>query len=224
MDLDSASQSESFETLGLFLGNIATLCFTLQYIPQAYKNWKRKSIKGFSTTGIVIKLVGAAFLMVNAFLLGEPSPVVLYGLFNVIQHSIFIFQFGAYTGNTIFYFWLLFPVIPYTLGVSYPSTMLFTNSVKPLAQVFSHFPQLMLCVKLRSTSGVSMATQHLNVVGGLCGLAMTLMITPKSSATYFIYLNSCFQALSLYAVAVLFSGWKALDLPGQRKVSLPQSI
>lgn len=37
-------------------GYFATLCFTLQYIPQAILNYKRKSITGFSTTGILIKV------------------------------------------------------------------------------------------------------------------------------------------------------------------------
>eukprot|EP00475_Leptophrys_vorax_P041244 TRINITY_DN777_c0_g1_i2.p1 TRINITY_DN777_c0_g1~~TRINITY_DN777_c0_g1_i2.p1 ORF type:complete len:105 (-),score=26.27 TRINITY_DN777_c0_g1_i2:63-377(-) len=54
----------------MLLGHFATICFTLQYIPQAIKNYRRQSVKGFSTTGIIIKLVGAAFLAVNAYILG----------------------------------------------------------------------------------------------------------------------------------------------------------
>lgn len=75
------------------LGHLATCCFTIQYMPQAYKNYTRKSCHGFSSSGIVIKLVGAAFLMVNSYLLGELSSVILYGLFNVVQHSAFMIQY-----------------------------------------------------------------------------------------------------------------------------------
>eukprot|EP00483_Globobulimina_turgida_P007826 UN07841 len=42
----------------------ATLCFTLQYGPQAIKN---------SSTGIIIKRVGAVFLMLNAYLTALPQ-------------------------------------------------------------------------------------------------------------------------------------------------------
>eukprot|EP00475_Leptophrys_vorax_P041245 TRINITY_DN777_c0_g1_i3.p1 TRINITY_DN777_c0_g1~~TRINITY_DN777_c0_g1_i3.p1 ORF type:complete len:274 (-),score=51.87 TRINITY_DN777_c0_g1_i3:1066-1887(-) len=154
----------------MLLGHFATICFTLQYIPQAIKNYRRQSVKGFSTTGIIIKLVGAAFLAVNAYILGESAPVVLYGVFNIIQHSIFVVQFALYTKHLSFLPWILFPTIPYVLGTSFPATMPFTNSIKPVAQVLSHFPQLWLCVNLKSISGVSMLTQHLNILGGVSGL------------------------------------------------------
>ena len=62
-------------------------------------NFKRKSVRGFSTTGIVIKLVGASFLFMNAYMTGELISVVLYGLFNVLQHSIFMIQFSMYPSN-----------------------------------------------------------------------------------------------------------------------------
>jgi hypothetical protein len=61
---------ESKKRFAMLLGHFATMCFTLQYIPQAIKNYRRQSVKGFSTTGIIIKLVGASFLSVNAYILG----------------------------------------------------------------------------------------------------------------------------------------------------------
>ena len=63
-----------------------------RYIPQAVLNEQRRSVVGFSVTGIIIKHVGACFLFVNAAYLGEHYPVVLYGLFNVVQHSFFMYQ------------------------------------------------------------------------------------------------------------------------------------
>lgn len=57
------------ETLAYLFGFTATAAFTTQYLPQAYKNYQRGSVAGFSTTGIILKLWGAAFLCVNAFYL-----------------------------------------------------------------------------------------------------------------------------------------------------------
>ena len=150
-----------------------------RYAPQAWKNYKRKSCRGFSSTGIIIKLVGAAFLMVNAYILGETISVTFYGLFNVIQHSIFMLQFAIYKNDYKFVVWLLFPLFPYFLGTISPITINFTNSIKPGAQIFSHIPQLLLCWNLKTTQGVSLDTQHLNMVGGLCGLIMCFLIETK---------------------------------------------
>eukprot|EP01084_Bolivina_argentea_P249077 416816_1 len=193
--------------IGQFLGMTATFCFTLQYAPQAIQNFQRKSTKGFSSTGIIIKLVGAAFLMINAYLTGETTSVVLYGVFNVIQHSIFMYQFAIYKKDYKFLVWLLFPFIPYLLGLLSPSTIPLTNSIKPGAQIFSHIPQLYVCYQLKTASGVSLKTQHLNMIGGLAGMIMCIIIEPKSTMTYFLYINSMFQAISLYIVAIIYDNY-----------------
>lgn len=196
------------ENAAQLAGMLASLLFTLQYAPQAVLNWRRKSVKGFSTTGILIKHVGACFLFINTFLLAEKQSVVVYGAFNVMQHSIFLAQFVLYTGkgSESFGLWLFFPLLPLVLGKVWPESMLVTNMVKPLAQVASHLPQLMLCWRIRSTSGVSMMTQHFNIIGGVLGLFMLWVTPPVSFTTYLIYVNSMFQALSLYALGMKFHG------------------
>jgi hypothetical protein len=149
----------------------------------------------------------------------------------------------------------MFPIIPYWLGVNFPETLrafclilslcvefgfaALTNSIKPVAQVLSHFPQLWLCVNMKSISGVSMLTQHLNVLGGVSGLmsnvvfffyfgaqsySVTSVIRPKTYATYLIYLNSCFQAISLYAVGLLYEGWPSLQLNARTFLTFGNSI
>ncbi len=56
------------------------------------------------------------------------------------------------------------------MATQYPDTIAYTNSMKPISQVISHFPQLWVCIKMQSVSGVSMLTQHLNFFGGVSGL------------------------------------------------------
>jgi len=194
--------------VGESLGMLATACFTMQYIPQTLKNYQRKSCKGFSSVGIVIKLIGAAFLMVNSFLMDETWSVVLYGLFAVFQHSIFMLQFVVYGHASIYYLWILFPVIPFMMGSWCPGSVHWTTSVKPLAQILSHIPQLQECYKLKSTSGVSLQSQHLNIVGGISGLTRCFLIPPKSEWTYCLYLFAVFQALSLYSCAVYYDNYR----------------
>jgi len=180
------------EDLAKLAGFIATVCFTLQYLPQAFFNFRRKSVRGFSSTGILIKQVGASFLLVNSLFTGENIAVVMYGLCNVIQHSIFMVQFAIYPSEDEEqqkphedppehpgdlrdgshpppklkenYLWfVLFPVVPTILALVFPHILYITNSIKPITQVASHIPQLQVCFQLKTTAGVSLSSQHLNI-------------------------------------------------------------
>jgi len=152
-----------------------------------------------------------------------------------------------YTKKSSFYPWLLFPIIPFLLGLSMPWTIgrlsplpgscwfalvVYTNSIKPIGQILSHLPQLYVCYKLRSTSGVSMLTQHLNLIGGITGVSsipwfwlfwlswvVTLLIKIKTIASFLIYFFSTLQALSLYALAWKFDGWESINFSLQSILS-----
>lgn len=154
----------------LFAGYLSSLCFTLQYVPQMVLNYRRRSVSGLSTSGIIIKLVGACFLCVNSYLTGEHLSVVMYGTLNVVQHLVFVSQFATYTGDRSFMLWFLFPLLPLCLGTALPESIALTSSFKPVSQLLSHLPQLYLTWTKKTTEGVSLSTQHLNLVGGLSGL------------------------------------------------------
>jgi uncharacterized protein with PQ loop repeat len=194
----------------ILIGYFATICFSLQYLPQTYLNWKRKSVEGFNSTGILIKLFGASFFTVNSYLIGEETSVVLYGAINVTQHIVFMLQFASYTKKKRFYGFAFFPIVPYLMGYLFPATIPFTTSIKPMTQIFSHMPQLYETYTRKSSEGVSLLTQHLNLMGGLAGVLMYHIIPPKSFFTYMVYVTSLLQALSLYALAVYFDGWERL--------------
>merc|ERR1719273_440567 len=98
-------------------------------------------------------------------------------------------------------------MVPYTLGIFAPITIPLTNSIKPGAQIFSHIAQLYECYHIQTAKGVSLQTQHLNMVGGVSGMIMCLLIPPKSVMTYFLYINSMFQAVSLYAMAIHYDSY-----------------
>ena len=78
----------------------------------------------------------------------------------------------------------------------------------------SHLPQLKVCYQLKTTSGVSLASQHLNLIGGICGLYNFIILPPENTTTYVIYCFSILQALTLYGMAWYYDGF------GDRKLKL----
>ena len=78
------------------LGALSSVIFMVMYFPQFFLNQSRRSTLGFNSTGIIIKLVGASFLSVNAFVTGESLAVVLYGALGMLQHQAFMIQFFSY--------------------------------------------------------------------------------------------------------------------------------
>ena len=70
-------------------------------------------------------------------------------------------------------------------------------------QIISHLPQLAECYQLRTTVGVSLISQHINFVGGLAGVYMCFLLKTNASTTL-LYLNSIFQAVSIYLLALIF--------------------
>ena len=141
----------------------------------------------------------------------------------MIQHSIFMVQFAIYCKDYKFLVYLLFPLIPYFLGVLAPITIPMTNSIKPGAQIFSHIAQLWECYRIKTAKGVSLQTQHLNMVGGVSGMVMCIMIVPKSTMTYFLYINSMFQAVSLYMMAFYYDNY-TFGLPSQKSKATPTKL
>ncbi|KAL0479733.1 hypothetical protein AKO1_007557 [Acrasis kona] len=214
--------------MALIAGLFSTFCFTVQYIPQAWLNYKRKSISGLSTSGILMKLIGASFLGINALMTWEALPVVLYGFFNIAQHILFMVQFTLFTNKSVYIAFCFVPFIPYLLAIYLPATMLYTNLVKPLSQVVSHLPQMYVTYQKQSTEGISLATQHFNLLGGLAGMYMYSIIPPKSMWTYVVYANSLFQALSTYWMTVSYDGWdylfKSMDVFYYFKMSKVKSV
>ena len=225
------SENELFENettvmIAHGFGLLASTAFILQYLPQAVFNYRRKSVRGFSSDSIVFKYIGACFLFVNCVLIREKFPVTFYGFFNVLQHAIFLVQFTIYQQpmRLRFFLWICFPVVPFLLGSLLPASLPFTNAIKPLCQVISHVPQLRVCVEQKTTAGLSLMTQHLNMFGGIAGLIMCALSAPASSLTYFLYINSILQAVSLYWLAIRYDGISVFKItPASLQLQHPTS-
>jgi len=196
-----------------FLGGLATLLFAVQYIPQAHYNYSRKDVLGFSATGIVIKLIGASFLTVNSLATFEPWPVLGYGLANTIQHFFFMIQFGIYPAGEhaprrLLFLWLFFLLLPYYLAKYLPASIPYTSYIKPITQIVSHLPQLSECWRLQTTRGVSLASQHLNFLGGLAGLYMCFLLK-TSITTILLYINNIsVSAMFVESMLSLRGSWR----------------
>ncbi|KAJ4459482.1 putative transmembrane protein [Paratrimastix pyriformis] len=178
---------------------ISVAAFFFQYFPQLILNHRRRSVEGISLPGVLLKLLGATFLFVDAYLLDEPDALILYGLINTCQMMFFVHQFALYQRQYRIYWWLLSPLIPYVCGTLLPASIPFTYGIKPATQIASHLPQLLLCFRTHSTQGISRLSQHLNLIGGIAGL-VSLWLTPRlvSRISYLTYFNSVMQAVTLY--------------------------
>eukprot|EP00741_Cyanophora_paradoxa_P003827 tig00000718_g3721.t1 len=207
--------------LALAAGMASTVLFGVQYLPQIYLNWKRKSVKsrvlphwqGFSVSGVLIKYVGSSTLLVHALYASEALPVQLFGLVSFAQLLALIVQIANYNSEvdaTRLYSWLAFPLLPTALVLVFPSSVGFTALVKPGTMVASHIPQLYLCHKQRSVQGLSMMSQHANMAAGILGAYMCAFIPPKTMATYLLYLFAVLQAGTTYWAAFVYGGAEQL--------------
>jgi len=202
--------------IACWFGNIATMCFFIVYIPQFLLNYRRKSVVGFSLQSTVFKLIGSSFLFINSIKNGSGLPVFLYGFLNTIQHCAFLLQFWMYSNSKYCWIYCFIPLFPYYLASVHPNSVRFTDFVKPACQIISHIPQLIQCIKLRSTLGVSMLGQHLNFLGCFLGMIMCYLQSISSFMTWLIYFNSGFQAISLYMVAIWYHEMRFIDYSNRR--------
>mmetsp|Transcript_27846 Transcript_27846/g.54844 ORF Transcript_27846/g.54844 Transcript_27846/m.54844 type:complete len:229 (+) Transcript_27846:39-725(+) len=201
------TESSIAEMLAYALGMTSTVLFSLVYFPQMALNYSRKHTDGFSETSMIIKLVGGAFLLVNASFVGEPFPVIAYGLFGLSMYSILLGQIAYYNKRYFLFGWIfLFPLLPLAMAVLFPESMTVTNSFKPLTQIGSHLAQLKMVWDKQTASGVALTSQHINWIGAWFGLYMCYVLQPKNTSTWFLYYNSVFQAGSFYAAVFWFDG------------------
>ncbi len=190
-------------------GYISTILFTTLYIPQILHNFKRKSTKGFSSLSMMIKIIGGSFHFINAYILNEPNPVILYGFLGLISYSSLLIQIAHYEKKKKLYLFIIIAlIIPIILSNLSRNTLIFTNSVKPVSQIASHLAFLYEIYLYKSTKGISILSQHLNLIGGFFGMYMLSIIPAKSKWTYFTYFNSLFQAFTTYISCFIYNNSK----------------
>lgn len=78
-----------------FLGYIASISFTIQYIPQTIHNYRRKTMLGFSAIGM-ISLCRIIFLILNLFAFQDQS--------NIQTFKLLIFRSILFNNNVILTF------------------------------------------------------------------------------------------------------------------------
>ena len=202
--------------IACWFGNFATICFFIVYLPQFILNQKRKSVTGFSLQSTIIKLIGSSFLCVNSLFNGSGLPVFLYGFLNTIQHCVFLIQFWFFSSHKKSLYYFIIPIIPYILIFIYPDSYHYTDLIKPTCQILSHIPQMLQCMKLNSTLGISMLGQHLNFLGMIFGCIMCYLQKVKSFKIWVLYLNSGFQSVSLYFLAIYYNEFRLIDSSNKR--------
>eukprot|EP01060_Flectonema_neradi_P024723 TRINITY_DN33606_c0_g1_i1.p1 TRINITY_DN33606_c0_g1~~TRINITY_DN33606_c0_g1_i1.p1 ORF type:complete len:218 (+),score=10.15 TRINITY_DN33606_c0_g1_i1:268-921(+) len=188
------------ENLSDGLGYISTISFFFQYLPQMIKNYNRKTTEGFSTSAMVVKLLGASFLCFNNALDGERGFVLLYGIISMCQYLIMIGQAAMYSGPMSGWFLLLIPLPVLLVSFAMPDSRPITTGLKPASQIIGHLLLLKECIRIRSVRGISLISHGQNLLGGCCGIIAILLVPAKSAWTLLLYVNSTAQATSIFAL------------------------
>jgi hypothetical protein len=82
--------------------------------------------------------------------------------------------------------------------------MKYTDLVKPITQLVSNIPQLLACMRVETTTGLSFIGQHLHLSGSVLGF-MTLILEQNFSVmAWLLYVSSFAQTYSIYALAAWF--------------------
>jgi hypothetical protein len=89
--------------------------------------------------------------------------------------------------------------------------MKYTDAIKPLSQLVSNIPQIIACVKLHTTTGLSMYGQHLHFAGALFGFMMLILQQNFSFVAWFLYANSFAQTYSIYTLAAWYGELRLSD-------------
>ena len=199
-----------------WLGNIASILFVSVYVPQFRLNYKRKSVEGFSLSSVVLKYSGNAFLFVNSIFQKAAIPILLYGGLSLVIQFGFLIQFYQYKSDILALLYTTIPMIPYFINIAVPSLVPITDSIKPITQVLSLVAQVVKCIKLKTTVGVSIFGQHLNVIGAFLGFIMCILIGPMPLSTWLIYINSLIQGTTLYVLAMCYHEMRCYDSPDNK--------
>lgn len=84
---------------------------------------------------------------------------------------------------------------------------LYLKSLSLFIFIHSHLPQMKVCYDLRTTSGVSLLSQHFNLIGGLLGIYSTFSFSFFLPSFFLLFYSILFFSLLsfFYFVFVLFS-------------------
>jgi hypothetical protein len=199
------------EEYAQIFGDLSSVCFFLVYVPQFLFNCRRQSVMGFSLSSVVLKLVGSAFLFVNSVYKEAPFPYIIYGLLNTVEHSMFLAQFLLYGKQVRPLLFIATPILPWVICEYFPEFIKITDMVKPITQLISNVPQILACVAIKTTTGLSMYGQHLHFVGSILGFMMLLLQQNFSFFAWFLYTNTFFQAYSIYVLAAWYGELRLTD-------------
>jgi hypothetical protein len=200
----------------IVLGDLSTLCFFLDSVPQFFFNLQRRSVHGFSLTSVLFEVVGSSFLWINSVYREAPLSVVLYGFVNTVQNFGFLVQFYVYAKRAKPLFFLACPIVPIVICEHFHSFMKYTDLVKPLTQLVSNIPQLVACMRVGTTTGLSFIGQHLHLAGSIVGFMTLILDQNFSGRTWLLYVSSFAQTYSIYALAAWFGELRISETGGPR--------
>lgn len=200
-----------YDSLSAVAGNLAAVCFFLVNIPQILMNYKRQSTEGFSSMSVIIRCFGISFHVFNGYMHNIAFPLLFAGVLLFLENLIFIIQIGIYNQAYLYLLCLMIPIPIYCIATMRPESWVYTRWVNPCTQILCYVPYVLTLVKAGTTKGISMLGQHLNFIGGICGLLMCSVGTRCDPLGWCFYLISLMQATVVFCVAIKFEEFRIFD-------------
>ncbi|OHS99149.1 PQ loop repeat family protein [Tritrichomonas foetus] len=198
--------------LSCWLGNLSALTYFLLNFPQLYMNFRRRSTRGFSSLFVLLRLFSISFHLANNTVLRAQFPVLLSGFLLLLTTILYVLQIAFYCeNNRLFLLWLIMPFVIFYISFSFPHTIVFTQWIMPSVSLISYIPLVAACFQSGTTYGISVFSQHLNLLGSIFGILMCLVGQMCSNSGLSFYLIGVSQALIVYTAAAYFGEMRFFD-------------
>ena len=201
----------TIDDVGCWLGNIGAFAFFFVEFPQIVLNFKRKSTEGFSSLSVLIRFFGIAFQISFGILGTLQKSAFLAACLLALESAVFIIQFAIYRKNKLYFLGFLLPVPGIVLTFAYPQSISVTKWFYSATQVICYFPYIITLISHGSTLGISLFGQHLNFLGAICGILMCCLTVESDIVTWFFYIFSFLQAVSVFLLAMSYDEYRIFD-------------
>lgn len=160
---------------------------------------------------VVVKLAGYSFQVSNGFFTDIPWPIMFASILLMLENMVYLIQFSIFNHKFFYMVFSLMPVPAFFTTKFYPDTIKITKWFNAATQVGCYIPYVLLCIKTKTTRGVSMFGQHLNFVGSIFGMLMCMITCDCDAIAWLFYIIGLFQSMAVFMVAIKFGEFRILD-------------
>lgn len=208
----SACKERSYDGFACWIGNVAAIVTFLQNIPQIILNLKRKSVKGFSSLSVIIRIFGTSFLMINEIIKKTSFSILLSAILLLIEYVIYIIQFIMYTSNKYYILSFLIPIPCICLSCFWKASITVTQYFPAICSILNYIPFVATVLQAHTTIGISMISQILNYSSGIFGLLQCSIECGCDTISWLFFVISIIQGVIIFIIAMAFGEYRLIDV------------